>query len=86
MFRDHIVAHAEPYLIRGRSIARTTVQVVGILAVLVGAFNYLLAPALTTGPVLTVYRDVAFSVLAFNIASAADIGLMVVGAIVAWLG
>jgi hypothetical protein len=85
MDRERIAVTAESYGIRSRGFLRTAVQVIGIVAVLVGAYNYLLAPIVATGPVATVYREVAFGQLAVASPMLADIALMAAGAIVAWI-
>lgn len=81
---ERLKVSAEAYAIRGRGLSRTAVQLVGIAAVVIGAYNFLLAPAVVTGPVATIYRDVAGQFVRGQSAVLADIGLMAVGAVVAW--
>jgi hypothetical protein len=84
MDRERMAVTAESYGIRGRSLMRTAIQLLGVAAVLVGAFNYLLAPVVEAQAIITIYRTAAFDYLAFPSSMLADIALMVVGAIVAW--
>lgn len=85
MDRERMAVAAESYGIRARSLMRTAIQLLGVAAVLVGAFNYLLAPVAEAGAIITIYRTAAFDHLAVPSAMLADIALMVVGAIVAWI-
>jgi len=85
MDRERARVTAEAYGIRGRGWLRTLVRLVGIAAVLVGACNFLLAPFLVTPPLFVAYRSLLGSVFVLPTAFFADIGLMVVGAVVAWI-
>jgi hypothetical protein len=61
------------------------VQLLGIGAVVLGAYNFLLEPFVVASVILPVYREVILGVLAVEATMLADIALMVVGAILAWI-
>lgn len=84
MDRERARITAEAYGIRSRGWLRAVLQVVGVAAVLVGAYNFLVAPYVVTGAVAPAYRDLAATVIAVPSQMLADILLMVIGAIVAW--
>jgi hypothetical protein len=84
MDRDRARVTAEAYGIRGRGWLRSGIRLLGIVAVLLGAYNLLLAPFLVTPELVTVYRDVAASLFVLPSPILADIALMAVGAVVAW--
>jgi len=85
MDRERVAATAETYKIRSRGLLRTAVQIVGIAAVLIGAYNYLIAPMAVTGPVFIGYRGAVSNFLATPNPIIADMIIIVAGAIVAWM-
>jgi uncharacterized membrane protein len=74
----------EAYGIRGKGWIRSTVRLLGIAAVLLGAYNFLASPFLVTPEFFTTYREIAGIVLIAPSPILSDIGLMVIGAVVAW--
>jgi hypothetical protein len=82
---ERLKVSAEAYAIRGRGLGRTAVQLLGIGAVVLGAYNFLLEPFVVASVILPVYREVILGVLAVEATMLADIALMVVGAILAWI-
>lgn len=82
---ERLKVSAEAYAIRGRGLSRTAVQLLGIGAVLLGAYNFLLEPFVVASVVLPIYREVILGVLAVEATMLADIALMVVGAILGWV-
>lgn len=81
--------NAETAAIRGRTLVRSVVQVAGVVAVLLGAYNLLLYPSV--GETLWVgYRSVLPMVTAAGssdgggIIAVSDVILMAVGAVLAW--
>lgn len=81
---ERLKVSAEAYAIRGRGLGRTAVQLLGIGAVLLGAYNFLLEPFVVASVILPIYREVFLGALAVEATMLADIALMVVGAILAW--
>jgi hypothetical protein len=73
--------------IRLRARARLLTQLVGIAAVLLGAFNMLVVPAVGVEPVATAYRGLAgvAAVGDRGVVVVADVGLMAAGAVVSWV-
>jgi len=61
---ERLKVSAEAYAIRGRGLSRTAVQLLGIGAVLLGAYNFLLEPFVVASVVLPIYREVILGVLA----------------------
>jgi len=74
----------EAYGIRGKSWIRFIIRLLGIGAVLLGAYNFLVAPFLVTPEFFTAYRGISEVVLVAPSPFLSDIGLMVLGAVVAW--
>lgn len=75
----------EAYGIRSRGWIRHIVRLVAIGAVIIGAYNFLLAPFLSAGPLLTAYRDILGPLFTSSSPLLPDVALMVVGAVVGWL-
>jgi hypothetical protein len=73
--------------VRARAKLRLLVQLVGLVAIALGAWNMLVVPSAGVEPLWTGYRAVA-GVAAVGdqaIVAIADVGLMAAGAVVAWL-
>ena len=85
MDRERLRTTAEVSAIRGRGWIRTILQLLGIAAVLVGAFNLILAQYVVTEAIFTGYRTVFAGVFTFQEATFADLVLLVAGAILAWV-
>jgi len=73
--------------VRARAKLRVLVQLVGLAAIALGAWNMLVVPSAGVEPVAAGYRSVA-GVAAVGdqaIVAIADVGLMAAGAMVAWV-
>lgn len=85
MDRERLRTTAEVSAIRGRGWLRTLLQLLGIAAVLVGAFNLILADFVVTDAIFTSYRGLLAGAFTFQEATFADLALLVAGAILAWV-
>jgi hypothetical protein len=74
----------EAYGIRSRGWIRHVIRLVAICAVIIGAYNFLLAPFLSTGAILTAYRDLLAPLFTSSSPLLADLAMMIGGAVVGW--
>lgn len=87
MVSEKLKITVETTAIRTRGWIRFSLAVVGVAAVLLAAFNMLLAPASGEAAILAGYRSYfeAVAVSDGGVIHLADVGLMGLGAILAWL-
>lgn len=82
---ERLKLDAETAGIRGRTLLRTTVQTLGVLAVLLGAWNLLAVPAVdSVEPVLAVVYATALGLADPIVSPLAHVILIAAGAIAAW--
>lgn len=74
----------EAYGIRSRGWIRHIIRLVGIAAVIIGAYNFLLAPFLSAGALFTAYRDILGPLFTSSSPILPDVALMIGGAVVGW--
>jgi hypothetical protein len=87
MDTERLKVTAEVGYLRIRGLVRTGIRFIGVLAVLLAAYNWLFWAPLGGEPFFTVYRSLlplSGATAGATIIHPADLVLMVVGAIIAW--